>query len=269
VWVKLDDGFVSHPKIVDLSDRAFRLHVAALCHSGRNLTDGWLSPRAVRTVAVEVDADPVELPLELVAAGVWERDDAGGYRIHDFGDYNPTAERVKADREKARKRMAAARSSERSPKQVREREGGRAVARSPSPSRPDPDTRDSEAAATTPASTAGQELEKALDRIGIEGPLRMAALSIDSERALACALKAEKVGKNPGAYLRRLLESGDWPTPVSAARATLAPFDRVAVQIANGALFDQHDLDAEIRGYKIKGPQADELRGLLNSRLAA
>ena len=41
-WLRIDDGFVEHPKVYDLSDRSFRLHVAAHCYSARNLTDGVL-----------------------------------------------------------------------------------------------------------------------------------------------------------------------------------------------------------------------------------
>lgn len=33
--VKLDDAFADHPKVVGLTDRAFRVHVRALCYCGR------------------------------------------------------------------------------------------------------------------------------------------------------------------------------------------------------------------------------------------
>lgn len=42
-WVRLDDGFADHPKIAALDDRAFRIHIWALCYSARHLTDGFLA----------------------------------------------------------------------------------------------------------------------------------------------------------------------------------------------------------------------------------
>jgi hypothetical protein len=39
-WVRLDDSFPEHPKVIALTDAAFRAHVRGLCYAGRFLTDG-------------------------------------------------------------------------------------------------------------------------------------------------------------------------------------------------------------------------------------
>ena len=39
-WLRIDDAMVDHPKIIGLSDGAFRLHITALCYCARHLTDG-------------------------------------------------------------------------------------------------------------------------------------------------------------------------------------------------------------------------------------
>lgn len=113
-WVKVDDGFPEHQKVVGLTDRSFRLHVAALCHCGRNLTDGALTPRAVKVLCALTASSTKRHVAELVGAALWlERDD--GYEVKDFLVYNRSGEQVKEDREKARVRMEQRRSLERVP----------------------------------------------------------------------------------------------------------------------------------------------------------
>jgi hypothetical protein len=106
-WLRIDDGFVEHPKILDLSDRAFRLHLAGLCYSARNLTDGVLVERSVRVLFAVTSAQRKHL-LELVSASVWEEGD-GVWVIRDYLDYNPSAVKVKETRAAAKERMAKAR----------------------------------------------------------------------------------------------------------------------------------------------------------------
>ena len=96
-WVKLDDRFPSHRKIALLSDRAFRLHVSALCWCSENLTDGHIADRELPLVAkirnVKATAQ------QLADAGVWDRT-GGGWEIHDYLDFNPSREQVLAERKK-------------------------------------------------------------------------------------------------------------------------------------------------------------------------
>lgn len=91
-WVKLDDALPEHQKLVDLSDRAFRVHITALCYCNRLLTDGHIKRGALRIVG----ASPRHV-TELVAAGLWDANGAGGWIVHDYLDYQPS----KADVEKA------------------------------------------------------------------------------------------------------------------------------------------------------------------------
>lgn len=111
-WLRVDDTFVEHPKVIDLSDRSFRLHVAGMCFCARNLTDGVLVKRSVSVVCALSSATRKHV-AELVEAGLWVK--AGdGFEVKDFLIYNPTGEKVKADRDAARDRMRKVRSGERS-----------------------------------------------------------------------------------------------------------------------------------------------------------
>jgi hypothetical protein len=80
-WLRLDDAFGDHPKVIGLSDRAFRAHVMGLLYCARHLTDG-IVPRAAAPKAAAV--------RELERAGLWTATRGGGWLIHDFLDYNPS-----------------------------------------------------------------------------------------------------------------------------------------------------------------------------------
>jgi hypothetical protein len=103
-WVKFDDGYADHRKVAGLTDAAFRLHTAGILYCGRHLTDGLIEgaevPRLVRRFR------PKAL-TELVEGGLWvPLMDGGLFRIHDYLDWNDTAEVVKARRDAAARRKA-------------------------------------------------------------------------------------------------------------------------------------------------------------------
>lgn len=95
-WARFDDRFPSNRKVRLLSDGAFRLYVSSICWSAENLTDGVIKTTELRLVA-DVRAARTRAK-ELVEFGLWEDLSGTGWRIHDYHDYNPTAEQVKADR---------------------------------------------------------------------------------------------------------------------------------------------------------------------------
>ena len=103
-WVKLDDQFFSHPKVIDRSKDAKLLYMASLTYCAANLTDGYLSPAALRLAAAMVDV-PAGVAQELVSAGLWTRCE-NGYQIHDYLEYNPSAEEVKQQRADNARRQA-------------------------------------------------------------------------------------------------------------------------------------------------------------------
>jgi hypothetical protein len=103
-WVKLDDRFPSHRKIALLSDRAFRLHVSAMCWCAENLTDGNISDRELALVANVRSIKATAQQLQ--DAGLWDRSE-GGWVIHDYLDSNPSRDQVLAERKKNAARQEA------------------------------------------------------------------------------------------------------------------------------------------------------------------
>jgi hypothetical protein len=95
-WARFDDRFPSNRKVRLLSDGAFRLYVSAICWSAENLTDGVIKTAELRLVA-DVRATRTRAK-ELVEAGLFEDLNGAGWKIHDYHEYNPTAEQVRADR---------------------------------------------------------------------------------------------------------------------------------------------------------------------------
>ena len=103
-WVKIDDNFASHPKIVAAGPMAGWLYICGLTYSARYLTDGFIPAKQVRLLA-DIES-PATVAAKLVECGLWEPVD-GGYMIHDYLKYNPSGVQVKRDREAAAARQAA------------------------------------------------------------------------------------------------------------------------------------------------------------------
>jgi hypothetical protein len=113
-WVRIDEEFPRHPKVVKAGPLGMAMHVAALCYCNQYLTDGFI-PRAVVSGLIdlsgigmrqwmgEVAGGGEDATWELVVqdledAGLWEREQ-GGWRIHDYHDYQPSREHVLKVRE--------------------------------------------------------------------------------------------------------------------------------------------------------------------------
>lgn len=110
-WAKLDDQFPEHPRIVGLSDKAFRLHVAAICHASRKLSDGHVSVTDSRVLRALTRSSSRHVD-ELVERGVWEQN-GDGWVIRDYLDYNPPASVVKERRKSEAERLRNLRAGKR------------------------------------------------------------------------------------------------------------------------------------------------------------
>jgi hypothetical protein len=104
-WVRVDDGFTEHPKVIGLSDAAFRLHIHGMCYSARQLTDGLIPSQWLRGTGRKPKA-----VLELVSAGLWDEIE-GGYRIHDYLEYQVSRDQVLYKRNEAAARMQKVRAN--------------------------------------------------------------------------------------------------------------------------------------------------------------
>lgn len=97
-WVRLDEHFADHPKIVRAGPLAMALHVAALCYCNRFLTDGFVPASKVRTLLDLTEGQKNGALDALVNVELWDAA-PGGYVIHDYLDYQPSKQRVKQERD--------------------------------------------------------------------------------------------------------------------------------------------------------------------------
>ena len=94
-WVKLDDGFADHPKLLRAGPMAKALFVDGLCYAARQLTDGFLPEGQVKMLLV--NGYPKATVDRLIDVGLWESVD-GGFQIHDYLEYQPSSSHVSATR---------------------------------------------------------------------------------------------------------------------------------------------------------------------------
>jgi len=98
-WVRIHDGALSHPKVVGIFDprRAFDLWVWGLTYSQAHLTDGFIPKDAIPRGCAKATA-------AVLKRGLWH-EISGGYRIHDFLDWNDDRATVRDRQQKAKLRL--------------------------------------------------------------------------------------------------------------------------------------------------------------------
>lgn len=99
-WANVDDRFPDHPKVIGLSDGAFRLHVSGIVYCARYLTDGFIPKPQVGKLVPNYRSSYL---AELTKARLWTSD-GGGYVIHDYLQWNRS--RAEVEEEKLAKSKA-------------------------------------------------------------------------------------------------------------------------------------------------------------------
>jgi hypothetical protein len=84
-WLRLDDGFAHHPKIIQLADRELRVWLATLLYCARYRTRGEIRREAFPSVGLDAKLIAKLTRLELLDEG----DEEGLWIVHDFELYNP------------------------------------------------------------------------------------------------------------------------------------------------------------------------------------
>lgn len=170
-WVRIDDSFYSHPKVVAAGNAAVGLWIRAASWSAQHLTDGFIPDDIARALGKSCSRVAVS------NAGLW-RATTGGYQITDWLDYNPSREKVLAQRKANAERV----------KRWRERQDGNGVTNSvrngevtPPPSRPLPKPR--VLATTTTTSTGVPAVVAAVLNLYAEADLAARSVTRIRDRA--------------------------------------------------------------------------------------
>lgn len=104
-WVKIDDQLPGHPKFLEVGPTAGWLWLCGVTYCSRYNTDGFIQAAALPTLCPTLSPTLPELIESLLAAGLWEKVD-GGYHVHDYLDYNPSATEVRERRAAGRRRQS-------------------------------------------------------------------------------------------------------------------------------------------------------------------
>jgi uncharacterized phage protein (TIGR02220 family) len=131
VWVRIDDRYSEHPKIVEAGPLCAALWLAGLAYCNRNLTDGFIPWSSARTLVdweyAEQDGRRITIDVgcgmggetvtsdmviaRMVSVGLWHpvfgdtTKRIKGYQVHDYGDFQPSREQVLHERELTAKRV--------------------------------------------------------------------------------------------------------------------------------------------------------------------
>jgi hypothetical protein len=142
-WARLDDAYYRHPKVQAAGAYGMCLDIAGICYAADHATDGFIPDVALPTLLAFANrTQHKEAAAQLVKVGRWLRDeDRGGWWVHDFLDYNPSA----ADRSKAsqaaKQRAAASRERRSGARGVQRTRDELAAQRNRTPLRPVHDSR--------------------------------------------------------------------------------------------------------------------------------
>jgi hypothetical protein len=97
-WVKLASNFAEDPRLEDAGAEALAIHVAGLCYSVRQSTDGHIPRKAAQRLWSVPDISGAITAL--IKVGLWqELEDGSGYEIVDFLKDQMSAEEVESVRE--------------------------------------------------------------------------------------------------------------------------------------------------------------------------
>lgn len=112
-WVKLDDGFADHPKLLALSADLRWKHLSAMCWSAKHATNGLIT----RRIASQLGLRSLGIS-KLIESQLWDINDADSWLIHDWNVYNPDAESAKQDRDDWETKRLQFRANERDRKRL-------------------------------------------------------------------------------------------------------------------------------------------------------
>ncbi len=98
-FAQLHDGFYRNPKVQAAGSVGAWMWVASIGYASEGLTDGFIPLVALASLCPDLDAKPrLKVAARLVEVGLWEVAD-GGWRVHDYLNWNFSKAAVLAKRE--------------------------------------------------------------------------------------------------------------------------------------------------------------------------
>ena len=95
-WANFDDCYPDHPKVIGLSDGAFRLHTSGIIYCSRYKTDGLIPKQQVSKLVPNYRAAHLK-ELTRGPKPLWTTDGTH-YYIHDYLQWNRSKAEVEANK---------------------------------------------------------------------------------------------------------------------------------------------------------------------------
>ena len=100
-WIRLDDSWIEHPKIIRAGRDARDLWLASITWCARHLTDGVFPAEVLPVLVVWAGIDEAndqakvkQIASKLLSTGLWILTTNNEYLVHDYLHYNPSKEEV-------------------------------------------------------------------------------------------------------------------------------------------------------------------------------
>lgn len=100
-WIKLDDQWMEHPKIIRAGRDARDMWLASITWCAKYLTDGEFPANLLPSLAASAGVDVANCQTfasTLIDVGLWDAT-PNGYAVHDYLKYNPSKQEVSDTRE--------------------------------------------------------------------------------------------------------------------------------------------------------------------------
>ena len=118
MWVRVDENFPEHPKVLKAGEllgengcgRAAAVWLEALCYANKHLTDGFISKAVARRFRLDTNPLQVIRIFSRKSVALFESK-IGGWKIHDYHNYQFAKAEIEETRQKARDRMRRVRAN--------------------------------------------------------------------------------------------------------------------------------------------------------------
>jgi len=97
-WGRVDDSAYTHPKFLGLDPAAVGLWAMALSYCNDHLTDGCVPRAQLSRLIAASQSKALRLANALVRAGLWEDRGIDGFQVHDYLEWNDSAEQIRGKR---------------------------------------------------------------------------------------------------------------------------------------------------------------------------
>lgn len=230
-WLRLDDTFDTHPKIVALAtDERRWTWMRVLLYTTRHRTN--LIPHGIRDIIPK--ATPAFLK-DCVNIGLIDLDDDGMMRVHDWDDYNgpdsklQVRDRVRRYREKRESNAGgnAEVTGDVTPTALPNRDSRADACARPVPNpKSTPSSSSMDARARLAQALDDDDLETATTHLGLTPDQHARALDSlrhEPDRVRAAMEAALANGAKLAPYVDEILRNGSWPEPAAVPKGRRAP----------------------------------------------